>query len=288
MPLASVHGALRERALAKLLPQNGLLATLSDGTRERLLPHLALADLPAGHQLGEPGGRFARVFFPLAGVVSLSRGTAERGERLLALVGHEGAVGLPRFMNEAAGARAVVQCAGYGLALGRDQLLEEWARGGSFMRLLMRYSRAMTAQMAVLGTCRAAHSAQQRLCSLLLMGLERLPGQEAQLDQDAAVRITGAAPEQVSAAIDGLCAAGIAAWRRPGLFAVHDRSALRALACGCERRVADEYAHLLAPESQAAAASATASAAAASEISPRRQRREMFAARSGAERPNSV
>jgi hypothetical protein len=235
MPLASVPGAQRERALAKLLPQNGILAELSEDSRARLLPHFALADLPAGQQLGDPGGRHARAFFPLTGVVTL----IDDSGRLVSMAGNEGVVGLPRFISEAALARPVVQCAGYALALGREPLLEEWALGGSFMRLLSQFSRTTAVQADAVASCRVQHELQQRLCTLLSMSLDRHFGEEVVLSQEAAARLLGAAGPQVEAAVEGLCMAGAASWRRPGVFAVRQHPALRSRACGCAVLPAD-------------------------------------------------
>ena len=215
MPFVPLPGATRERALAKLLPQNGVLAALPEDVRARLLPHLALADLPAGQQLGQPSGNFARAYFPVAGVVALVQGSPDGGERVSALVGSEGVVGLPKFMSDASVTRVVVQSAGYGLALGREQLLEEWARGGTFMRLLMRYNRALAAQKVVLNACRGLHSLDQQLGTLLLMCLDRLSGQEAVLPQDSVARLLGASPQELGAAVDRRRAAGVASWRPP-------------------------------------------------------------------------
>ena len=280
MPLVPLSGALRERALAKLLPQNGVLAALPDDVRARLLPHLALVDLPAGQQLGQPSGNFARAYFPVAGVVALIQGVAGAGERVSAMVGSEGVVGLPKFMSDPSVVRVTVQSVGYGLALGRDQLLEEWARGGTFMRLLMRYNRALAAQKVVLNACRGLHSLEQQLGTLLLMSLDRLAGQEVVLPQAGAAQLLGVSVQELGAAVDRLCEVGAASWRGPGAFAVHDGAALRTVACTCERRVAGEYQRLLAEGPPAPAPSGTGL-----DVS-RRVARDAMVARGGAERPH--
>ena len=285
MPFVPLPGALRERALAKLLPQNGVLAALPEDVRARLLPHLALVDLPAGQQLGQPSGNFARAYFPVAGVVSLIQGTAGGGERVSAMVGSEGVVGLPKFMSDPSVIRVAVQSAGYGLALGREQLLEEWARGGTFMRLLMRYNRALAAQKVVLNACRGLHSLDQQLGTLLLMSLDRLGGQEVVLPQDSAAQLFGVSAQELGAAVDRLCESGAASWRRPGVFAAHDRAAVRTVACGCERRVASEYQRLLADGPVSPAPSSAAGAAA---DAGRRVARDAMVARGGSERPHGA
>jgi hypothetical protein len=286
MPLVPLPGVLRERALAKLLPQNGLLAVLPEDVRGRLLPHLALADLPLGQRLGQADGSFARAYFPMTGVVALVQAATEGSERLAALVGHEGVVGLPRFMSDAAVTRVFVQSPGYGLALGREPLLEEWGRGGSFMRALMRYSRAIAAQKVVLGTCRGQHSLDQQLASLFLMSLERLPGQEVVLGNEATARLLGVSPQQLDESVDRLREAGAASRRPHGGVAAHDCAALRSVACACQGRIASEYRRLLPADTQA-----IASVAAVPEAASRRAVvRDPVTARGegmGGERPNS-
>ena len=283
MPLASLSGAQRERALAKLLSQNAVLALLPQDVQERLLPHLGLVDLPVGQQLGDSGGRFARAFFPVAGVVSLVRPAAAEAAGVAALVGSEGLVGLPTFMGECARTRATVQCAGYGLALGREQLLEEWARGGSFMRVLMRYGHALAAQMALLAACRNIHSLEQRLCSMLVMCLARLGGQELALREDAAARLLGAEPTELAGAIAKLRERGVPVFRRQGMLAAQNDAALRGTACSCSDRVSRGSAQALPAVGPAAEPVATAAPGRA--VAPR-TRREASTARGGAERPH--
>jgi CRP-like cAMP-binding protein len=245
MHLVALPGGLRERALAKLLPQNGLLAALAPAVRERLLPHLALADLPAGHQLGQAGGSFARAYFPVQGIVALVHTGSDGSERIAGLVGREGAVGLPAFMGDAGVRRVVVQSGGYGLALGCEPLLEEWGRGGAFMRLLLRHRDALAVQRAVLAACRHQHALDQQLAALLMMCGERGPGEDVVLALAPTAHLLGAAPAALSVSVDRLRAEGAAAWRRPGWLGVGDAGALRSIACGCASRIAAEYERLL-------------------------------------------
>ena len=243
MPSASIQVASRERALAKLLPHNGLLAALPEEARERLLPHLGLVDLRPGHRLLEQDDAGVRAFFPLAGLVSLIQQFPDGSNRQVALLGRDGLVGLPSFMGDDSPTRtrAVVQCPGYGLALGRERLMEEWGRGGSLMRVLRRYIRALQAQVWQLAKCRRDHSIEQQLCRLLLMSAERLPGQELGLTQDFAARLLGAEPEGVAQALSRLREAGLVTVRREGGLAIPDSAALQARACGCHRLIRHEY-----------------------------------------------
>jgi len=238
---------LHHRALAALLAQSGLLAALPEDVQQRLLPHLIFVDLPAGHVLADPHRGSARALFPLAGVVSLVQEMPDGASGQLAVIGNEGLVGLPLFMGgDAVPTRGVVHCAGYGLALDRDRLLEEFERGGSFMRHLLRYTQALITQISQLVVCNRHHSIEQQLCRVLLTSLDRLEGNEVPLTQEFAARLLGVRREGVTEASGRLREAGIVGCRR-GVFAVRDREALEAHACGCYRVVKDEYDRLLPP-----------------------------------------
>ena len=236
---------LHHRALATLFAQSGLLAALPEDVQQRLLPHLIFIELPAGHTLAEPPRGCARGLFPLAGVVSLVQEMPDGAGGQVAVVGNEGLLGLPLFMGgDAMPIRAVVHCAGYGLALDRDCLVEEFERGGSFMRHLLRYTQALITQISQVVVCNRHHSIEQQLCRLLLMSLDRMRHNEVPLTQEFAARLLGVRREGVTEAAGRLREAGIVGCRR-GVFAVRDREALEARACGCYRVVKNEYDRLL-------------------------------------------
>jgi len=243
-PVAAT-GFLHHRALAALFAQSGLLAALPEDVQQRLLPYLIFVELPAGHTLAEPHRGSARALFPLAGVVSLVQEMPDGASGQVAVVGNEGLLGLPLFMGgDAMPMRGVVHCAGYGLALERDRLLEEFERGGSFMRHLLRYTQALITQISQLVVCNRHHSIEQQLCRMLLMCLDRMQGHDVPLTQEFAARLLGVRREGITEAAGRLREAGIVGCRR-GVFAVQNRVQLEARACGCYRVVKNEYDRLL-------------------------------------------
>lgn len=230
--------AWRERALAKLLPQNGLLAALPAEAQNRLLRHLGLADLRQGQRLLGQGGACVRAFFPLAGLVSLTQALRDGRQVQVALVGAEGLLALPLLTGGSRGPiGATVQCAGYGLALGREPLMDEWDRGGQFKEILLRYSQTLRTEMSCLARCRRDHTVEQRLGTLMLMTLDRLPGQEGVLPPDRTAQLLGVSSERVAQAVRGLRDSGVLTIRRDGAMAVADRPALQQKACACHRRI---------------------------------------------------
>jgi CRP-like cAMP-binding protein len=234
---------MRMSAPATLLAQSSLLASMPADVHERLLPHFSLVELAAGQELGTHNGEPVRALFPLAGVLSLVQELPNGDSGQVAVVGREGLLGLPLFMGGDMPARAVVQCAGYGLALGREHLLQEFDRGGSFMRHLLRYTQALITQISLLVLCNRHHSIEQQLCRVILMSLDRVHGDEVPLTQEFVARLLGVRREGVTEASGRLREAGVVACRR-GVFAVQDRAALEARACGCYHAARREYTRL--------------------------------------------
>ncbi|HSI54255.1 MAG: Crp/Fnr family transcriptional regulator [Ramlibacter sp.] len=235
----------RLAAPATLLAQSALLAALPHEVHERLLPHFSLVELSAGQELGTPHSGPARALFPLSGVISLLQQLPNGDSAQVAVVGSEGLLGVPLFMGgDAMPTRGVVQCPGYGLALGRDVLVEEFERSGAFMRQLLRYTQALITQISLLVVCNRHHSIEQQLCRVILMSLDRTQGHEVPLTQEFVARLLGVRREGVTEASGRLRESGAVACRR-GVFAVQDRRALEAQACSCYPAVRGEYARLL-------------------------------------------
>ena len=244
MPSPRIPAHMRMSAPATLLAQSALLASLPTDVHERLLPHFSLVELAAGQEIGTRAGSPARALFPLAGVISLVQELPNGDSGQVAVVGREGLLGLPLLMGgEEMPTRAVVQCAGYGLALGRERLLEEFDRGGSFMRQMLRYTQTLITQISLLVLCNRHHSIEQQLCRVILMSLDRVQGSEVPLTQEFVARLLGVRREGVTEASGRLREAGVVACRR-GVFAVQDRKALEARACGCYQAARREYTRL--------------------------------------------
>ena len=93
--------------------QNELLAALPHDVLESLFEHLELVTLPFGKELFEFGGAMEYVHFPTTAIVSLLYVMEDGATTEIAVVGHEGVVGVSLFAGERAMCSAVVQAAGY-------------------------------------------------------------------------------------------------------------------------------------------------------------------------------
>src|SRR4051794_40975764 len=156
--------------------QNHLLNALPKGDYERLASHLELIPMPLGDVLYESGSQLRHVYFPTTSIVSLLYVMGDGASAEIAVVGHEGMVGVALFMGgETTTSRALVQSAGHAYRLPGHLLKEEFRRATALQYLLLRYTQALLTQMAQTAVCNRHHSVDQQLCRWLLLSLDRLP-----------------------------------------------------------------------------------------------------------------
>ncbi len=192
--------------------QNNLLATLPAEEFGRLLPFLALVDLPLGHVLYESGARLPHVYFPVNSIVSLIYVMEDGSSAEIAVVGNEGMLGVALFMGgETTPSRAIVQSEGVAYRMPSHLLKREFNRAGPLMRLLLRYTQALITQMAQTAVCNRHHSVDKQLCRWLLMSLDRLPSNELTMTQELIANMLGVRREGVTEAAGRLQDAGIIA-----------------------------------------------------------------------------
>lgn len=224
---------------------NELLAALPEAEFERLLPDLELLPMRLGDLLSESGEPIEHAWFPTTAIVSLHYVMESGDASEIAGVGREGMVGVSIFMGgRAAPSRVIVQTAGHGYRLRARPLNVEFDRGGALMRLLLRYTQALMAQMSLAGTCTRHHSLQQQLCRWLLTTLDRMPSNDLVMTQELIAGMLGVRREGVTEAAGRLRDLGAISYRR-GHITVLDRRVLDAQVCECYAVVKNEFARLL-------------------------------------------
>jgi CRP-like cAMP-binding protein len=225
--------------------QNHLLAALPQADYARLAAHLELTPMPLGEVLYEPGGRLQHVYFPTSAIVSLHYVCQDGMSAEIAGVGNEGMLGISLFMGgDTTPSSAVIQTGGQGYRLASRRLMEEFNRGGSLLRLLLRYSQALITQMTQTGACNRHHNVAQQLCRWLLLTLDRLPSNDLVMTQELIASMLGVRRESVTEAAGKLKEHGVISYRR-GHISVLDRSGLEAHVCECYGVVKTEYDRLL-------------------------------------------
>ncbi len=225
--------------------RNSLLGSLTEEELKRLLPHLERATLPLGQSLAESGKQMSHVYFPLDCIVSLLCVMEDGASTEIAVVGHEGVVGVSLFMGgETTPSRAIVQSAGEAFRLKGHLLKNEFYRAGAMQRMLLRYTQALLTQMAQTAVCNRHHSLDQQLCRWLLLSLDRLSSNELFMTQELIANMLGVRREGVTESAGKLQRAGLIQYRR-GRITVIDRPGLEARVCECYMVVKDEYDRLL-------------------------------------------
>src|SRR5471032_3247655 len=224
--------------------QNELLAALPREVLESLFEHLELVALPFGKELFEFGGQLDYVYFPTTSIVSLLYVMEDGATTEIAVVGHEGVVGVSLFAGERAMCSAVVQSAGYGYRMKALHLRDAFNQGGSLPALLMRYNTALFAQMAQNAVGGRHSSIEQKLCRWLLDRLDRSPSNELKVTQEMISIMLGVRRESITAAAGKLQDDGLITYRR-GNITVIDRAGLESYAGECYKVAKTEYDRLL-------------------------------------------
>jgi CRP-like cAMP-binding protein len=230
--------------------QNHLLGALSSEEYAHLLPHLEPVPMPLGAVLYESGIQLRYVYFPIDSIVSLLYVMEDGSSSEIAVVGHEGIVGISLFMGgETTPSRAVVLSGGQAYRLRGQVLKDEFnrsggRRAGALHNLLLRYTQALLTQMAQTSACNRHHSVDQQLCRWLLMCLDRLHSSELIMTQELIANMLGVRREGVTEAAGKLHKAGLIGYRR-GHISVLDRLGLEARACECYAVVTKEFDRLL-------------------------------------------
>jgi len=232
-------------ALAADPRQNSLLAALPEAEWARWLGHLEPVEMPLGKVLYESGSKLSHVYFPTTSIVSLLYVMEDGASGEIAVVGHEGIVGISLFMGgETTPSRAVVQSAGNAYRLKAKLMLQEFNRAGPTMHLLLRYTQALITQMAQTAVCNRHHTLDQQLCRWLLLSLDRLQSNDLVMTQELIANMLGVRREGVTEAAGSLQKAELIRYQR-GHITVLDRDGLEQRSCECYAVVKKEYDRLL-------------------------------------------
>jgi CRP-like cAMP-binding protein len=222
-----------------------MLEALPQAERERIFPHLKLVALPFGTVLYESGAPLKDIYFPVDCVISLLYVLENGAPADVSVVGNEGLVGISLFFgSETTTSRGIVQSGGSAYRLTSRKLMQESARHGEILHILLRYTQSLVTQMAQTAVCNRHHSVDQQLCRWLLLSLDRLTSNELKVTQGLIGSLLGVRREGVTAAAGKLQKAGVISYVR-GRITVLDRPQLEQLACECYAIVKKETDRLL-------------------------------------------
>lgn len=225
--------------------KNYLLAALPKKDFERVLTMLKPVSFKLGDVLYESGEKLEHVYFPTTAIISMlyimeNGATAEIG-----VVGNDGVLGVSLFMGgETTTSRAIIQSAGDAYKMDSKNLKTEFALGGAFQRLMLRYTQALMTQISQTAVCNRLHTVEQQLCRWLLLSHDRLDSDTLVMTHDLISNMLGVRREGVTLASKKLQKKKLITNVR-GTMVVIDRQGLEAAVCECYKVVNDEYNRLL-------------------------------------------
>jgi CRP-like cAMP-binding protein len=223
---------------------NGLLAAWPDAEWARLAPELTWVAVAQGQVLYEAGAPLKHVYFPATAVVSLVSTLRSGASVEVAMVGHEGLVGISAFMGSGtAYTSAVVQAPGHAWRVGAPMLAQHVRGAEPVMHLMLGYTQALLAHMAQTSACHCHHGLDQQLCRWLLLHLDRQDHDQVRSTQERIAAMLGVRREGVTVGALKLQKAGLIRYVR-GRIDVLDRAGLEALSCECYAVVKDVYDRL--------------------------------------------
>ena len=163
---------------------NLLLASLPRDAYAALLPALTPVALLLGDVLSEPGEPVRHVYFPQTCLVSLIVVIEDELALEVALVGHEGMLGVSLVLGaNLSPMRALVQGAGSALRMNKAAFRLALRDSEPLQRSLQGYTHALMGQVARTAGCNRYHLLEARLARWLLMTRDRVESSDFMMTQ---------------------------------------------------------------------------------------------------------
>ncbi len=225
---------------------NRLLAALPEPDLRRLLRHLQLVEMKRGAVLhGGTSLSTSHAYFPTTSIVSLRYGVPSEHAPEVAVVGHDGVVGMSIFLGgEGPPGSAVVLVEGWGFRVAAEALREECIGDSPLLPLLLRSTHALIAQMAQTSICNQLHSVEARFTRRLLLCADRVSEQELPMTHELMARGLGVRRSGVTEAAINLQQLGLIRYVR-GRIAILDRLGLERRVCSCYALISESLERLL-------------------------------------------
>ncbi len=140
--------------------------------------------------------------------------------------------------------RAIVQSAGVAYRMKAKDLKAEFALGGVFQKMLLRYTQVLMTQISQTAVCNRLHAVEQQLCRWLLLSHDRLNSDKLVMTHDLISNMLGVRREGITLAAQKLAKKKLIKNMR-GTITVIDRQRLEEAVCECYKVVNNEYNRLL-------------------------------------------
>lgn len=212
---------------------NKILLSVPDNEFSAIGPHLEPVGLPRHSILHEPSEKLNFAYFPNAGLISLVVAMEDGKTVEAAVVGNEGAAGIPSAVSlTRSPLREVVQIAGEGFRAKVSTLQDVLKSAPEFQMMLSRYAVIQGIQVAQTAACNRLHDVEQRLARWLLMAQDRVDGGSILITHDFLATMLGTDRPSVSLAAGILQRKKNIEYSR-GAVKILSRKKLEGSACEC-------------------------------------------------------
>ena len=227
----------------QLARRNRILAALPEKEFARLLPHLESVHLEKGDIVYLTGDDIQYAYFLESGLLSFLF-TTETGSTIeVAMVSNEGVVGLPVILrNRIIPYEVVVQFPSEAFKLRAEALQEEFDRGETLHKEILRYINVLMTQIAQSSICNRFHSFEETLSRWLLTVQDRVNSDSLNLTHETISHALGVPRTAVTMAAGALQRSGVIRYSRGKIF-ILDHRKLEANACECYRIISNELRH---------------------------------------------
>jgi CRP-like cAMP-binding protein len=191
------------------------------------------------HELEYPGVPIEHLFFVEEGMASMTATFMDGSQVEVGMFGYEGVVGISALMGTKRSLnRVYTQIPGHGFSCLIEAARREFALGGKFQLLALRYVQTQLVQAAQSAGCNAKHDLDQRLARWLLLCADRAHSNVFALSQEFIADMLGCTRPTVSTAAGLLKESGLIQYSR-GVIHLLDVARLEANACECYRVIKD-------------------------------------------------
>jgi CRP-like cAMP-binding protein len=217
--------------------RNTILRCLGDEIVERL--HLRPVKFELMHELEFPGKDIHHIFFVEEGMASMTATFQDGSQVEVGMFGYESIVGVSALMGTKRSLnRVYTQIPGSGFSCRLEAAMKEFALGGLFQDLALRYVQTQLLQAMQSAGCNARHSVEQRLARWLLLCADRAHSSRFQMSQEFLADMLGNTRPTVSTLAAVFKEEGFIKYSR-GVIEIIDPARLEEKACECYHVIKD-------------------------------------------------
>ena len=225
--------------------KNYLLAALPADEFALVKSKLKSISFKLGDVIYESGDRMDYAFFPTTAIISMLYIMEDGMTAEIGVVGNDGVIGNALFMGgDTTTSRAICQSAGAAFRMKAKDVKAEFALGGMFQQMVLRYTQALMTQISQTAVCNRLHSVEQQLCRWLLLAHDRIDSDTLIMTHDLISNMLGVRREGITLAAQKLAKRKLIKNGR-GTITIVDRQGLEDAVCECYEVVNIEYNRLL-------------------------------------------